>query len=261
MIMQFSIKVFRSRIVWQVLPVSGAIALALICVLTSTPAHSQNAPEGRQRGGATHIKFQPSALGNAPGGRARGGASRGECPAVAQPLTAIVPTLNGSVGGLTSTDHPTFWFYVPYALTDDRPAEFVLLDDQNKYVYQTTLMNAESSDTGIIGVTLPDTVVLTAGKSYQWVFMVNCEVDNPIFTRGSIQKLTLDPALVQQIAQAEPLEKVRLYAENGIWFDALTALAALKTQQPQDEAIATAWKSLLESVELADVADQPFVHP
>ncbi|HEY9640586.1 MAG TPA: DUF928 domain-containing protein [Coleofasciculaceae cyanobacterium] len=256
--MQFSIPVFL-RLCSRSVLLTGAIALTLISLLTHTPAQAQNAPGARQRGGATYIKFEPPALGNAPGGRARGGASRGECPTVTQPLTALVPTINGSVGGLTGTDHPTFWFYVPYALTADHPAEFVLLDQHNKYVYQTTLIGGQNPDTGILGVTLPDTLTLTAGQSYQWVFMVNCEIDNPIFTRGSIQKITLNAPLAQQIAQAAPLEKARLYAEHGIWFDALTTLAGLKTDQPTDPAIAAAWKSLLESVDLADVADKPFV--
>ena len=263
MIMPLSIKVLLSR-VFLILPLTSAVAFTLLSVSIPSQAQSQNAPEGRQRGGATYIKFEPPTLGNtpggnAPGGRARGGASRGECPSVTQPLTAIVPTTNGSVGGLTWSDHPTFWFYVPYALTADRPAEFVLLDEHNKYVYQTTLMSTKNTNAGIIGVTLPDTVTISPGTSYQWVFMVNCEIDNPIFTRGSIQRPPLDAALAQQIAQAEPLEKVRIYAANGIWFDALTVLATLKAEHPDDQAIATAWKSLLQSVDLTDVADQPFV--
>ncbi|HEY9628466.1 MAG TPA: DUF928 domain-containing protein [Coleofasciculaceae cyanobacterium] len=235
-----------------------ALALALT-LLTSLPTLAQYAPEGRARGGATYIKFEPPALGNAPGGRSRGGASRGECLPATLPLTAIVPTIDGSVGGLTTADHPTLWFYVPYTLTSDRPAEFVLLDDQNKYVYQTTVVNGTREATGIVRVTLPTTVTLEKDKLYQWVFMVNCEMDNPIFTRGSIRKVTLDPAIASPLKQSTELEKTRIYAENGIWFDALTTLAELKIARPEDAAIAAEWQSLLESVDLADVVDQTFV--
>jgi hypothetical protein len=230
-----------------------------LTALTTLPAFAQDAPDGRTRGGATHIKFEPPTLGNAPGGRSRGGASRGECPAATLPLTAIVPTVNNTVGGLTTVDHPSFWFYVPYALNSDRSAEFILLDDQNKYVYQTTLMNSESDAVGITRVTLPATITLEKDRLYQWVFIVNCEIDNPIFTRGSIRKVTIDPSLSSKIKQAEDLEKARLYAENGIWFDALTTLAELKIAKATDGAIATEWQSLLQSVDLADIADSPFV--
>jgi len=236
------------------------LPLALtLTALTTPPALAQDAPDGRLRGGATHIKFEPPALGNAPGGRSRGGASRGACPAAALPLTALVPTVQSAVGGLTTADHPTFWFYVPYALTAEHAAEFVLLDDQNRYVYRTTLVNTNSNAIGITQVTLPATVTLEKDKLYQWVFMVNCEIDNPIFTRGSIRKVTIDPTLSNKIKQAGDLEKARLYAENGIWFDALTTLAALKIAKPGDAAIALEWRSLLQSVDLADVVDQSFV--
>lgn len=234
-------------------------SLSLTLAALAVPDAAQNAPEGRLRGGATYIKFEPPALGNAPGGRSRGGASRGECPAATLPLTAIVPTVNGGVGGLTTTDQPSFWFYVPYALNGDRSAEFILLDDQNRYIYQTTLVNGESDAIGIMQVTLPATVALEKDRLYQWVFMVNCEIDNPIFTRGSIRKVTIDPALSTKIRQAEALEQVRLYAENGIWFEALSTLAELKTAKPGDAAIALEWESLLQSVDLADIADSPFV--
>ena len=238
-----------------------SLSLTLTATLTALaiPDAAQNAPEGRLRGGATYIKFEPPAFGNAPGGRSRGGASRGECPAATLPLTAIVPTVNGGVGGLTTADHPSFWFYVPYALNGDRSAEFVLLDDHNKYIYRTTLVNRESDAIGITRITLPTTITLEKDRLYQWVFMVNCEIDNPIFTRGSIRRVALDSALSDKIKQAEVLGKARLYAENGIWFDALTTLAELRIAEPGDAAIALEWQSLLQSVDLADVADSPFV--
>ncbi|NJR66226.1 MAG: DUF928 domain-containing protein [Leptolyngbyaceae cyanobacterium CRU_2_3] len=138
--MRFSSPMFLSQ-GWLLrgLSIAGAIALTLTGLLVSAPAQSQNAPgdapDRRHSGGATYIKFKPPTLGNtlsnAPGGRQRGGGSRGDCPLITQPLTALAPeTVAGAVGGLTTEDHPTFWFYVPYALTDEHPAEFVLLDEQ-----------------------------------------------------------------------------------------------------------------------------------
>ncbi|NJR66225.1 MAG: DUF928 domain-containing protein [Leptolyngbyaceae cyanobacterium CRU_2_3] len=123
------------------------------------------------------------------------------------------------------------------------------------------MSDARSTATGVVGITLPDTITLEAEKSYQWVFMVNCEMDNPIFTRGNIQKVNLDTALTQQIARSEPLQQARLYAENGIWFDALTTLAVLRMDQPEDQTIAAAWRSLLRSVDLADIIGKPFMRP
>lgn len=199
----------------------------------------------------------PDAPQSAPSGRGRGGASRtGSCPTVTQPLTALVPTVDRSVWGLTTAERPSFWFYVPYVLNTDHSAEFVLLDEQNKYIYQTPLADTAAAQTGIIQVALPLTVSLAENKTYQWILLVNCETAS-VFIRGSIQRVPASAALTAQLNQAVgALNKARIYAENGLWFDALGLVADLKRAEPQNGAIATEWRSFLESAGLADVADQ-----
>lgn len=244
----------------QILPLTVATALTIVAIAAPTPA--QDAPGARQRGGASRIKFEQTVLPNvdAPGGRQRGGASRtGNCPSVPQPLTALVPASNNSVLGLTTAAHPTLWFYVPYVLNSDHPAEFVLLDDRNRYIYQTTLADAQTEETGIIRIALPETIALEPNKLYRWAFTVNCGADSSVFTLGGIQRVTIDTALGAQIEQATGFDRANLYAQNGIWFDALTTLAVLKQENPSDATIAAAWESLLQSVALEDVANQPFV--
>jgi hypothetical protein len=260
-------------------------AVAPVALASSTPSNqsdraslllaqipqppSPGRPTGSPRGGATWFTPPVPPSTGLPSGSQRGGASRGDCPNVSPHLTALVPlvktansTGNGLVWGQTTVAQPTFWFYIPYALNSDHPAEFVLLDEQNKYVYQTPLFSDETSmsHSGIIRVKLPETVALEPGQIYQWVFMLNCEVDNPIFTRGAIQRVAATPELTAQLAQAStPEAKARVYAANGIWFDALNLLAEQKINKPEDDAIATAWNSLLQSVELSDIADKPLI--
>ena len=249
-----------ARVSSRVLPLAVAIALA------ATVTQAQDAPGGRQRGGASHIQYQPPTLPNtgAPGNRRRGGASRtGSCPAVTQPLTALVPTVKDSVWGLTTAANPTLWFYVPYVLNTDHPAEFALLNDRNQYVYQTTLANAQTDATGIIEVALPSTVALDVGKFYRWAFTVNCGADSSVFVMGGIQRVaplgTSSANFDRPNLDRPSLDRASLYAENGIWFDALTILAELKQSKPDDPAIAAEWQSLLQSATLEDIANQPFV--
>nr|WP_242067618.1 DUF928 domain-containing protein [Leptolyngbya sp. FACHB-711] len=53
--------------------------------------------------------------------RTHGGGRRGECPATQLPLIALAPSTQDTsqtptaiyVGGVTTAEHPTFWFYVP----------------------------------------------------------------------------------------------------------------------------------------------------
>ena len=241
-------------------------AVGMALVIAASPLQAQeDAPGGRERGGASQIHYQPPSLPNAgaPGSRRRGGASRtGSCPAVAQPLTALVPTVKDAVWGLTTAANPTLWFYVPYALNATHPAEFALLDDRNQYVYQTTLANAQTDATGIVEVALPSTVSLEVGKPYRWALTVNCGADSSVFVIGGIQRVA-SPSGISGDAAASldraSLYAASFYAENGIWFDALTIVAELRQAKPNDAAIAAEWQSLLQSATLEDVANQPFV--
>jgi hypothetical protein len=202
-----------------------------------------------------------------PPGSIRGGASRGDCLTVATQLTALAPTaiepmVNGSVmesvWGLTTADRPTFWFYVPYSLTDDRPGEFVLLDADHNYVYQSPPIR--SAEAGIIQITLPSSVSsLEIGKRYQWTFMIYCETDNPVFTQGSIERIAATAALSAQLARSTPSERAVLFASNGIWYDALTTLAELYFADPHDQAIESNWQSLMQSVGLPEMSNQPLL--
>lgn len=223
---------------------------------------------------APNVQYRPPSVfhrGAPMYGRQRGGGSRGDCPAVNQPLTALVPAnpsgrepssepmlRQAEVWGQTTNPYPTFWFYVPYALSPDLPAEFVLRQGEQD-VYRTELTQSSRSD-GLIRIDLPNTAQpLAVNMPYQWILSVYCESDDPIFTSGWIQRITVDETLAQLLQQASPAQKVQLYAEQGIWFDALTALAELRTSQPHNRELALEWAALLESADLQDMADKPIV--
>lgn len=217
------------------------------------------------------IRFAPPDLPDGihtPTGRPRGGASRGQCPNVSQPLTALVPTVaqpnrpsRGSaqtVWGLTVAERPTFWFYVPYTLNPEVGLEFVLLDDNDNEIYKAEL-DATTPSPGIVSVTLPPSAkALDVGKMYHWYFMVYCAGENSVFTEGAVQRVAPPPALVH-VDQLTPREQAAAYADNGIWFDAMTVIATLHREHPNDGAIAADWAALLRSANLSDVARQPFV--
>ncbi|MBD2464604.1 DUF928 domain-containing protein [Oscillatoria sp. FACHB-1407] len=249
-----------------------APALAYPTLLTSTlkqtpPAPpDRGAPGDRLRGGAVWYTPPTPPERGIPEGRTRGGASRGDCSAAAtaQSLTALAPstplntpTARNSVWGLTTVEHPTFWFYIPYEITPNLPMEFVLLDEEDNVVYQTTL--TLNSPSGVINITPPSTAPgLEVGKMYRWYFLVYCNADNPIFTQGGIQRITPNAELAAMLQRSPARERAMLYATNGIWFDALTTLATLRQAEPNNGAIAADWTSLLQSVDLEDVAQQRF---
>lgn len=247
----------------------AAIALAiapLLVSLSSAFTATQAQPNNAQ---TSSLRFNPPSLSlagrGAPGGR-RGGATRGQCPkleAGQSPLTALVPDTQKLVLGLTVSENPTLWFYIPYALSERLPLKFVLQDEQKKEVYQTTFAGLQTQP-GIVKLTLPSTVTLETGKMYNWKFAIYCDPnisgESPkISVQGWIQRTAPNATLASQLKESTPRQLVALYAKEGIWFDALTTLAELQMANPQDVSLKNDWVSLLESVGLSDIAQAPII--
>ncbi len=212
-------------------------------------------------------------------GRSAGMGSRDFCPQVQNPLRALVPfkernlankldnklisTIPMDVWGLTTAERPTFWFYVPY--TKDitgGSAEFVLQDNEENEVYKSTI--SLPTKPGVISVVLPSKVApLYVGKNYHWFFKISCSGQEsasvPIHVEGDIQRVNLNPNLKNKIATAQPQDKIAIYADNGIWFDALTLLASLRKDNPNNASLASDWQSLLQSIGLVNLAKFPLV--
>ncbi|MBD2415141.1 hypothetical protein FACHB389_23060 [Nostoc calcicola FACHB-389] len=210
-------------------------------------------------------------------GRRAGMGSRDNCPAVPTPLTALVPlqqaqnagkqtdaSVIGIVEGLTISERPTFWFYVPY--TQDlanSSAEFILQDSAETNIYEKAI--ALPPQPGVIGISLPDNVAsLEVGKTYRWYLKVHCNqrtASVPIYVEGDIQRINLDSRVMQQLeATTDPQEKIVIYAKEGIWFDALTMLAQLRLANYNDVSVEKNWQSLLQSVSLDNIATAPLVN-
>jgi Domain of Unknown Function (DUF928) len=194
-------------------------------------------------------------------------ASRDKCPQVSPPLTALVPKYQERrVWGLTQMERPTFWFYVPYTNSSIVDMSFTLQDESNpaetKIVYENlTISPAQKS--GLMQVTLPSSIEpLATNKTYHWFLKLNmgCRSgQRPLFVDGWVQRIDMDRHLSVQIQQATPTAKVALYAENGLWYDALATLANLRLTQPQDTALNQDWQNLLDAIELGELASQPYI--
>jgi Domain of Unknown Function (DUF928) len=208
----------------------------------------------------TQIKYIAPGVQEQPGeprGRRKGGGSRGPCKQY-ENLTALVPiTKTGTkdlVWGQSASPNPTFWFFVPDKLTPQLPVEFVIQDEADNYVYQTKF-NPLETPVGIVSLAIKPTVPLETGKSYRWTFSVYCDPDKPsasVYVRGSITQIAINPTLKKQLEAAKtPLEKAVIFAENGIWHDALTILGEqIQNSNSEDPEIALAWNEILKQVNL-----------
>jgi hypothetical protein len=151
-------------------------------------------------------------------------------------------------------ERPILWFYTPYNKSSNYPADFELLDEQSNPIYKTTISLPDKA--GVIGVPLPP---LTVKKPYRWFLNVYCDrqqQETPIFVEGVVQRVELSQALKEQLQTADPIQQIAIYANNGIWHEAVTTLAQLRQKNPQDATLAVDWKELLTSVGLTQFSDQ-----
>lgn len=232
----------------------------LLAALPSPP--TQGTPIARGSGGSYFSLPSPPPNG-APGSNGSG-ASRGACILGKTTLLALAPTYrqeqNGKtknqVWGLTTQERPTLWFSVPP--TEATAAlEFVLRDEANQILYRQpvqTLRNASIISIPLQALPQP----LEVGKMYQWLFKIKCadSMQPPVYVNGWIQRTQLEESIATQIEQANPLQKAALYAQHGIWYDAVTTLATLTSAQAQLD-----WRSLLTAAKLDDLASLPVIAP
>ncbi len=182
----------------------------------------------------------------------------GQCVKGKIELTALVPQ---NKIGRTVLEYPLFFFYLPQ--TDAPLAEFVLQDEKGKQIYQTTLKINNSS--GVIGVSIPanqNVSPLEAGKNYRWSVALICETEDrsaDVSETGIVRRVELSADIRSQLEKADPRQKTVIYAQNGIWQDALSTLAAARRANPNDAELAADWESLLDSVTLGEIAKEPIV--
>lgn len=244
-----------------------ACTITLVLVsFTSCPAWVMAQPDQTVSNSSTRIqiRFTEKADGSSRGrpGRKGGTATRGDCLTKGIPLTPLVPASNL---GLTVKEYPTFWFYVPYKPNEAMSGEFSLQDEQDNDVYRTPFTLAGTP--GIVSISIPSTKApLEIGKSYRWYFKIYCspqESSSPAFVQGWVRRMSLNDInrdLENQLkAGKTPLERIALYAENGIWHETLTGLAELRRTSPRDVTLDKYWADLLITVGLEMLFQEPIV--
>lgn len=173
-------------------------------------------------------------------------------------FTALVPE---NKSARTVSEYPVFFFYLPQ--TDAPQAEFVLQDENGKQIYQTTLKINNSS--GVTGVSIPangNMSPLQVGKNYRWFVALICDPQDrsaDVSEQGILRRVELSADIRSKLEKADVREKTFIYAQNGIWQDALSNLAAARLANPNDAKLTADWASLLDSVKLGEIAPEPIV--
>ncbi|WRH65638.1 MAG: DUF928 domain-containing protein [Planktothrix sp. GU0601_MAG3] len=260
----------------------GLTLLLQIVVANSlivTAAHSASLPQNRG-GEQNRVNFgngervqqpeQPGASSDSPftnwnaftppergvPGRREGGGTRGiGCPSS---MTALIPE---STMGRTASGQPAFFLYIP-GIVEQKILEFEIADEADKTLYKTTFP-LSTDRPGIVGIQWPEnskSVTLQNDKNYRWYMVLKCnssDASNDILVSGWINSVALNPNQKLQLGQTQdPLERLNIYAKQGLWYETLSTLATLKLQDSGNSSLENKWEDLLKSIGF-DPAQKP----
>jgi Domain of Unknown Function (DUF928) len=216
-------KTLLLKSVWTI----GTIAALLLSVITSVIA-------------APRLIYRPPNNG-APGTNGSG-ASRPSCPTMAKPVVVLASTVSN--WGETVDARPTLWFYQPY------PAESItlnLLDEETQSIVWQQTYNSQAN-AGITKLELANAAPeLAIGKPYRWQleFTCNRRTQQAYTVDGIIVRRALSDDLKCVMTHGTPEERANLFAEKGLWFNAVHELANLKRIKPDDAIVQENWQTLL----------------
>lgn len=175
--------------------------------------------------------------------------SIGACGQAGVPLTPMLPKTasasNNEFSGYTLTGHPTFWFYIPYDAKSINAGRFSIENEQGEAVWKVDFKMPKTP--GLVKVSIPPTAKpLETNKTYRWQMIVFCNSErasnqNFVFETGIVQRID-DSALQNRLNAATAEEKLSVYADRQVWYDATTNLAQVR-QSPQ-------WSEFLKSIGL-----------
>ncbi|MEO0770917.1 MAG: DUF928 domain-containing protein, partial [Cyanobacteria bacterium J06649_4] len=109
---------------------------------------------------------------------------------------------------------------------------------------------------GFAEVPLPDSLVeLTLNKGYSWEMILLCnDPFGPNSTRVSGGVKRVEPVINSESVSLQ--EKIRVYAEFGLWYDYIGALTLMKQNSPDDMQLAQNWEAALRAVNLDVIFDE-----
>jgi uncharacterized protein DUF928 len=186
---------------------------------------------------------------SAPGGRV-GGSTRGA--GMMPILSALAPDHTG----LTVQEQPSVYWYLAGATS--YPVEFTLIDDRSIQPLLETRIGGPIQP-GVQRVRMADYGMrLSPGVPYRWSVALVVDPDSRSrdnIAGGAIERIAPPTELRTKLARAGKAQAPNIYAEAGLWYDALSAISDLLDATPNDPMLRQKRASLLEQVGLRDIVE------
>ena len=223
-----------------------------ISVAANRSANISNCKEtlhGKELPKSQNMPVYRPPLRGAPAGRVAGG-TRGAADAVPF-LCTLVP----EHVGLTVSPEPVLCFFLEEAT--NFPLEFTIIEHHGISPLVETRI-APPLSAGIHLVRLTDYgKQLKQGVKYKWFVALIPDEEHrakDVLAAGAIERVAFQDDLRQKLKQADAVAISSIYAETGIWYDALAHLSREIAQNPGDKGLVRQRAFLLEQVGLSEVA-------
>ena len=199
-------------------------------------------------------------------GRRESAGRRGECFSGNKTLNVLIPS-NDVLQ--TNSAYLNIFFYIPATPYFVKEAAFMLMDETQREVYKTTFTIPKQQ--GIFSFEIPPVFVsptLEIGHNYSWKFIIFCDsnsdgslsdLSGSLIRSGIVKRVALSSNILRQLEESTPLEQVDIYAQAGIWQEALTTLALLRLENPQEPIFEAKWIELLTTHGLEHFAQEPII--
>lgn len=236
-------------------------AALIVSLISFTTTYSQTAQQSQLQSAIQFSPPPPPDRGD-PSDRGQGGGHRGPCDKIFPGVAALVPTPYSNLPedhwGLTVSDRPTIWFDIPSGIQENTLVEWRLRDRNNQTVYKTVL-RLPKTQPGVIGFTVTKAIPI---GTYQWDLALFCDssgtrsgddidFDLPLVRKGRLQRIAASQPLQQALSASKtPLAQAKVYAQYGVWYDALTLLGTRLRSQSKEQEISSAWNQLLRQQKL-----------
>ncbi|MFB2895403.1 DUF928 domain-containing protein [Aerosakkonemataceae cyanobacterium BLCC-F50] len=189
--------------------IKRVISCTLSLVLIATPAVLASYTPGDQK---------PAP----PDRKSDGGTTRG-CSGGDMPLTVIA---SRNYVGRTVSGHPTFAWFVPRD-SAPKPMQFTIYEWVPGSKPQEVRKTSLSSSPGIMKLSpfSENEPGLQLGKEYLWQVVIHCDPDNPsgdLVSEANIEVVGMPTAVQSKLNKAvNSVQKANIYAEAGLWYNAL----------------------------------------
>ncbi len=161
----------------------------------------------------------------------------------------------------TTAERPTIYLISPKVSGN---GIFTLIEQNDqlipgqKVVYRKDF--SLQNEAGVIAFKIPDDApILEIGKIYRWRIVFGPDSESKI-TYGIIKRVLPTTKLVSQLKTiSKPIDRAAIFAQEGIWFEAVQTLAEAQQPVPQNTEVVDEWTDLMKAANLSLVLQYRFV--